>query len=51
MTFASALKGLLGVREANAHCDIPCGIYDPNRGKDRRADGTEDGSPHRAARG
>ena len=29
MTFTSALRGLLGVREASAHCDIPCGIYDP----------------------
>ena len=24
-----ALNGLLKVREASAHCDIPCGIYDP----------------------
>ena len=24
-----ALKGLLRVREASAHCDIPCGVYDP----------------------
>ncbi len=29
MTFASTLRGLLGIREASAHCDIPCGIYDP----------------------
>ena len=29
MTFASTLRELLGVREASAHCDIPCGIYDP----------------------
>ena len=29
MTIASALKEMLGVREASAHCDIPCGIYDP----------------------
>ena len=29
MKIASALKGLLRVREASAHCDIPCGIYDP----------------------
>ncbi len=29
MRVASALKGLLKVREASAHCDIPCGIYDP----------------------
>ena len=29
MTIASALKELLGAREASAHCDIPCGIYDP----------------------
>ena len=29
MTFTSALKKLLPIREAGAHCDIPCGIYDP----------------------
>ncbi len=29
MTFASAVRNILRVREANAHCDIPCGIYDP----------------------
>ncbi len=29
MTIASALRGIFGVREASAHCDIPCGIYDP----------------------
>ena len=29
MTFTSALRRLLGVRDASAHCDIPCGIYDP----------------------
>ena len=29
MTIASALRGLFGMREASAHCDIPCGIYDP----------------------
>ena len=29
MKIASAVKELLRVREASAHCDIPCGIYDP----------------------
>ena len=29
MKITSALKRLLPVREASAHCDIPCGIYDP----------------------
>ena len=29
MSFASTVKELLGIREASAHCDIPCGIYDP----------------------
>ncbi len=29
MTFTSALRRLWGMREASAHCDIPCGIYDP----------------------
>ena len=23
------LKGMMSVREVHAHCDIPCGIYDP----------------------
>ncbi len=34
MTFAklvlAALERLLPVHEASAHCDIPCGIYDPH---------------------
>ena len=29
MTITSALARLIGAREASAHCDIPCGIYDP----------------------
>ena len=29
MKIASAIQRLLRVREASAHCDIPCGIYDP----------------------
>ena len=29
MTITSALAKLITVREASAHCDIPCGIYDP----------------------
>ncbi len=29
MTLKSALRRLLRVQEASAHCDIPCGIYDP----------------------
>ncbi len=29
MTITSALARLVRVREASAHCDIPCGIYDP----------------------
>ncbi|MCY4651928.1 MAG: superoxide dismutase, Ni [Dehalococcoidia bacterium] len=29
MTITSALARLIPVREASAHCDIPCGIYDP----------------------
>ncbi len=29
MTITSALARLIRVREASAHCDIPCGIYDP----------------------
>ncbi len=29
MTITSALTRLIGAREASAHCDIPCGIYDP----------------------
>ena len=29
MIITSAIKGLLRVREASAHCDIPCGVYDP----------------------
>ena len=29
MTLLSTLKRGLPVREAHAHCDIPCGIYDP----------------------
>ena len=29
MTITSALTGLIPAREASAHCDIPCGIYDP----------------------
>ncbi len=29
MTITFALAKLIRVREASAHCDIPCGIYDP----------------------
>ena len=29
MRIPSTLKRLWPVREAHAHCDIPCGIYDP----------------------
>ena len=29
MNISSALKGFYPVRTARAHCDIPCGIYDP----------------------
>ena len=29
MRMLPALKRLLHVHEAHAHCDIPCGIYDP----------------------
>ena len=29
MAISSTLRGIFGVREAAAHCDIPCGIYDP----------------------
>ena len=29
MTITSALAKLITAREASAHCDIPCGIYDP----------------------
>ena len=29
MTITSALTRLIPAREASAHCDIPCGIYDP----------------------
>ena len=29
MTTLQALRRWLTVREAHAHCDIPCGIYDP----------------------
>ena len=29
MSLHSKIMRLLGVREAHAHCDIPCGIYDP----------------------
>ena len=29
MKIASALKNALRLPEARAHCDIPCGIYDP----------------------
>ena len=29
MKFKNHLYNLLGIRTAFAHCDIPCGIYDP----------------------
>ena len=29
MSIVSTLKRLSPVREARAHCDVPCGIYDP----------------------
>ena len=29
MTLVSTVKGWWPVRQAHAHCDIPCGIYDP----------------------
>ena len=29
MSLHSKIMRFLGVREAHAHCDIPCGIYDP----------------------
>lgn len=29
MRFLKRLFGILPLRYANAHCDIPCGIYDP----------------------
>ena len=29
MKLLSTVKGWLPVRQAHAHCDIPCGIYDP----------------------
>ena len=29
MRIASAIKNILRAPEAHAHCDIPCGIYDP----------------------
>ena len=29
MNFISTFKKLLPIHEAYAHCDIPCGIYDP----------------------
>ena len=29
MSFLSTIMRFAGVREAHAHCDIPCGIYDP----------------------
>ena len=29
MSITSTIERLLPVRQASAHCDIPCGIYDP----------------------
>lgn len=29
MTLKTTIIAALGVRQASAHCDIPCGIYDP----------------------
>ena len=34
----------LKVQEAEAHCDIPCGIYDPVSAKIAAQDGPEDGA-------
>ena len=33
MTIMSTVRRFLPVREAEAHCDIPCGIYDPIQAK------------------
>jgi nickel superoxide dismutase len=29
MSIKSAIRNLLHIQDAHAHCDIPCGIYDP----------------------
>lgn len=33
MRFLKRLFGILPLRHANAHCDVPCGIYDPTSAK------------------
>ena len=39
----AATQRALPAEEAAAHCDIPCGIYDPHAGSDRRAHRHSDG--------
>ena len=51
MRLLSNLLTKLSIREAHAHCDIPCGIYDPVSAKIAAQTVLKMVDPHRSGQG